>query len=326
MLGRLGSMGVAGVTGTGAENCMRPQPLKDDAVHAQQFSNRFASPGEIAARITELVTLPAVYLEVRKVVNDEDASASDLARVVSADPAIAARVLRVVNSAAYRPVNPVETISQAVSILGMRRVHDLALASSLASMFEKLPMADASMAGYWARAVTTALMARKFALAAQRGDAEAAFVQGLFAEVGHLAMFQAAPECVRAVLERATLVDRDVAHVEYDVLGFHHAEVGAELLSLWSLPDALVSTVATHALPNDCESTSFDALVCHIAWHAAAAVGSDETIEQRLTKVAPFVFTRLGVDAGAFALEAESAVEEAEELHALFFPPLAKEA
>ena len=296
-------------------------------MQAQPASQCNETPAQIAARITELVTLPAVYLEVRRVIDDPESGAVDLAKVIASDPAISARVLRVANSAAYRTMRAVGTISQAVSHLGTQRVHDLALASSMASMFDQLPMNEVNMAGFWSRAITTALVARRFAQVAALADAERPFVQGLLAEVGHLAMFQAAAESVRQVIDRVSVSDPSVAEVEVEVLGFHHAEVAGELLRMWCLPDSLIDAIEQHALPRESDNDTLpEALVCHLAWHVAACIGTEETIEERLNALPAWITERLDVEIAPLLEAAAQAVEEADELYAVFFPDLARSA
>jgi HD-like signal output (HDOD) protein len=282
------------------------------------------TPRSIAMGITELVTLPAVYLEVRRIVNDPESGIVDLAQAVASDPAIAARLLRVANSPAYRTFRSVGTISQAVNVLGMQRVHELALASALASVFEGLPIVDANMAAFWSRAVTTGAIARSLGSRCPPQDLERLFVEGLLCEVGHLAMFQCAPDCVNAVLAQGSLTAPDVAQREREVLGFHHAEVGAALLDAWELPPPIVRTVSAHCAPLDAPDPSDqEPLLCCLAWHVACSLAGDEEPWERVQEVAAELPVRLALDEGTFLECVEQGIEDAVELQELFFPGLA---
>lgn len=279
------------------------------------------TPQAIAEGIRELVTLPAVYLEVRRIVNDPDSGIVDLAEAVASDPAISARLLRVANSAAYRTFRSVGCISQAVNVLGMQRVHELALASALASVFEGLPVTDANMAGFWSRAVSTGAIARSLAARCPPQDLERLFVEGLLSEVGHLAMFQVAPQCVQAILARTPLTAPDVVAQERDVLGFHHAEVAAALLEAWQLPPAIVRTVATAASPGDAiDPADLEPVLCCIAWHAACALVEQDDAWERIDAVDPDLLPRIGLAREAFEEALEQGLEDAIELQELFFP------
>ena len=94
---------------------------------------------QILASSAQLVTLPAVYLEVKRVVDDPRSTPIDLANALSADPVMAARVLRLVNSAFWGLRGGIDSLSRAVSLLGMIHIHDLVLASSVVQTFERVP-------------------------------------------------------------------------------------------------------------------------------------------------------------------------------------------
>ena len=82
-----------------------------------------------------LVSLPDVYLRLKSVMDDPDSSMGDLADVVGTDPALTARLLRIVNSAYFGLAAEIDTVQRAVNLLGSQEVHDLVLAVSVAQSF-----------------------------------------------------------------------------------------------------------------------------------------------------------------------------------------------
>ena len=100
---------------------------------------------ELVKNCTKLFTLPEVYLEVKKVIDNPDSTMADLSRAISLDPGMTATVLKLVNSAFYAMPRKVETISRAVGILGMQPLHDLTLAVAVTKTFSGLNQQVMSM-------------------------------------------------------------------------------------------------------------------------------------------------------------------------------------
>lgn len=98
-----------------------------------------ASAEELVASTLKLVTLPAVYLRAKKVIDDPDSTLGDLAEVIGQDPAITVRLLRIANSAFFGFAARIDTVVRAVNILGMQQVHDLLLATSVSTTFSETP-------------------------------------------------------------------------------------------------------------------------------------------------------------------------------------------
>ena len=107
----------------------------------------------------ESLSLPDVYIRLREVMESDNASMADAAEVISLDPALAARVLRMANSAFYGFRAQVDTISRAAGILGMQKIHDLVLAASVSKAFETLDNDLMDLTTFWYRGVHAGFLA-----------------------------------------------------------------------------------------------------------------------------------------------------------------------
>lgn len=194
-----------------------------------------------------LPSLPAVAVRVLEITRDESASMDDLAAIVQNDPAITARILKVVNSPLFGVARKVTSIRQAMNLLGRRAVQVMALSFSLVDVMRREEDSDFDYEGYWRTSLTSAVAGRLLARAARAKHGEDAFVAGLLSNVGQLAAVRCAPEAYKPVLaERTASPDRALHDIERDFLGLTHAAMGRELLARWRLPEPLTQAVGAH--------------------------------------------------------------------------------
>jgi HD-like signal output (HDOD) protein len=209
------------------------------AVHKQPF-------GEVAViaalgRVHSLPALPAVVRTVTRRIVSESAGPAEIARLLSHDQALTARVLRLANSAFYAPREPVRSVNQAVVLLGFGTVRAIVLKASIFSAFDL-----ARARPFWLHALGTACAARAVARLANLGRGDDAFVMGLLHDIGKLALAEHLPEPyaeVRALVAREGGLIRDA---EQRVLGCDHAAIGRFLCEHWSLPADCREAIAFH--------------------------------------------------------------------------------
>lgn len=187
----------------------------------------------------ELVTLPAVYLRLREVLDDPDAGFAEIGKVIGSDPAASARLLRVVNSAYFGLGRPIASVPVAVGLLGRQQVHDLVLATSVARSFDGLSIAVMDVGRFWERSVRCGIVARELALLRGLLDAEHLFILGLLHDLGHLFMYQALPTLAEQALSQARQEDEPLRTVEQRLFGFDAATAGARMMQRWRLPESL---------------------------------------------------------------------------------------
>lgn len=220
-------------------------------------------PRQLVAATPKLASLPSHYLRLTEVANDARSSQADVARVIADDPALAARLLRLVNSALYRRAATIGTVTQALGMVGTSAVIDLALGSSVVKLFGRLPAELISMDAFWRHSVGCALTAR--ALASARGEAapERCFVAGLLHDVGRLVLFLQEPDAMREAIARSREEQLLLHQAERAVLGFDHGDVGRALAEAWSLPPALRDAIGGHHQPR--AGLPIEAAVVHVA-------------------------------------------------------------
>jgi len=222
---------------------------------------------EFTKDIDNLVSLPSVGVRVNEMVNDPACSAADIGRVLSQDPSLTARLLRIANSAAYGLSNKVDTVSRAVAVIGIKRIRDLALATSTINAFEGIPNELVTMENFWRHSLYCGLAAHLLAERRNMKNAETLFIAGLLHDIGQLVLFKKAPhESKQALMMSIEGPDELAMHkAEQQILGFDHAQVGAALLRHWNFPELLVECVEFHHVPEQAKKHPLETALVHIA-------------------------------------------------------------
>ncbi len=227
---------------------------------------------EWVKKLSDLPSLPNIHVRITQVVDNPNSSARDVARIVEDDPGLTARLLRLVNSALYALPNKTEDISRALAIIGMTQLKELALATSVSSMFKQVPSGLITMKSFWTHSVACGIAAR--IIASLRGDhnAESMFISGLLHDIGTLILCTYRSNHFVQAAKLADTKGLALAVAERAVSGFDHAAVGATLLDAWNLPLHIRKTVAYHHEPHQSTAFPMEAAIVHIADIVATAM------------------------------------------------------
>ena len=139
-----------------------------------------ASAHELVQSCSNLFTLPEIYLRVRDVVDNPESTMDDLANALKFDPAISARLLKIVNSPLYGFPKQIDNIARAVTLLGMQPVSDLVASTTIGQTFTGMTADLMDLPAFWRKSVRCALLARKIAQAIDVEESERFFIEGLY--------------------------------------------------------------------------------------------------------------------------------------------------
>lgn len=194
-----------------------------------------------------LPSLPGTAVRVIELTGREDVSMKELAETIELDQALAAKVLRTVNSSFYGLRQRCATIERALVMLGLSPVKSLALGFSIVDSLSEDQSIDHP--AYWERALQTAVLAKAFSDAAGLETGSEAFLGGLLQDVGMMAMNQALGSEYRDVVDQTEGDHRKLVRFELNALELQHPDVGAMLAASWKLPDELVMPIKFHERP-----------------------------------------------------------------------------
>lgn len=197
-------------------------------------------PDRFFANPAALPAMPELATRLLRSLSRDDLSLTELAELVGRDASLAAKLLRLANSARFSPSRPVAGLREAAQLIGLRQLRELTMTACLAGAFPTAKGFD--RVRFWRHALAIAGHAR--VLAGLAGlDAEAAYVAGLVLRVGHLLMLLAEPQLAAHAIERAEAPDTLMAH-ERALLGCAHPGVSAGLARRWHFPPQVADALA----------------------------------------------------------------------------------
>ncbi len=260
------------------------------SVHAN--SNRIR---RIAQGIHDLPTLPTVVAKIIELVDNPRTNAAALARLISSDPGLTARMLKMANSAYYGFPKRIGTINLAIVVLGFNTVRDLAVSASLVERVSLNYEGNDLLGDFWEHSVSTAVAARMLQRLSPSRSAGEAFVAGLLHDIGRLVVARYLPDefiKVQGLVEQGEL---GIWQIEHEVLGMGHAEIGGLLCRHWNLPEALCEAITWHHAPLFQEERDSLTCVLHVAEYMALRSSRNPHMEGRLRAIEGGVADVLGL-------------------------------
>jgi len=262
----------------------------------------------ILKTISDLPPMPQVAQKARQLTADENASFSDLAKIIETDQAIAARVLKLANSSYYGVMGNVTSIQHASVVLGMKTLNELltlACASSL--LGSGLKGYGLSSGDLWKHSLATAGCARSIASKRNPGLMDDAFSTGLIHDCGKLILDKYIFERKTAFEDFMKEGNRSFLDAEKNILGFDHSQIAAEVCEKWQIPKKLTNAIQYHHNPSLLRFNEL-AYIVHAADAIALMSGIGSGIDGMMYQIDPKAMEFLGLESTQISiLMAESA-------------------
>ena len=222
----------------------------------------------VISRIHNLPTPAVVLNQITKVINNPNTSAYDVAAIISEDPAISAKVLKLTNSAFYGIPRTVTNIKQAIVILGLDAVKSLVLSASVFDMFARNQIDKEYQESFWRHSLACAFAARIVARSFKTKtllEGEISFSAGLLHDIGKLVICAFMPQEHKAITEIMEKENLQTHQAEDRVFGFNHAHIGGLLAENWHLPKNLHNAIRFHHNPGDSKENKEQNYIIHFA-------------------------------------------------------------
>lgn len=280
------------------------------------------SAQELVTHVAALAALPTVYLRIREELDAPAGSTAAVARAISADPALTTSLLRLVNSAYYGYGGKIDTISRAVTILGLQQVHDLVLAVSVSTTFALFAPRHLDLPRFWRSSVMRGLASREIGRSHGMIGAERLFVIGLLSDIGHLVMHETIPDLAHEARNVAVRNHESLQGAERRVTGCDYAEVGAALMAHWKLPVCFAEIIGAQTNPRLAGDHIYEAAMVHLAARIADADHDNESSNTAAASIDPVIWSLLDMEPANFRVVRESAELDLAAYVTLFFPTL----
>lgn len=215
-----------------------------------------------------LPAMPRAVTDLLGEMNQEDPSPRRIGDLISRDPALTTRVLRLSNSAFFRVSRKIGSADEAVALLGLTHVRSLVMAAALGSGFKNVPGIDLKQ--FWRYSLRVADISRSLAGVLRQNEGNA-FTAGLIHAIGILIMHIAMPERVAPLNMQTPALDLHRAAAEKAAFGYCYAEVGAGMIEKWQFPPEMVSALGNQIEPFEGEAYDPLAGVLNLAsWRSRA--------------------------------------------------------
>ena len=260
-------------------------------------------------------SLPFIYIKINNAINDRHSSIKDISDIISGDPSLTTRLLRLVNSAFYGFPSKIDTVSRALMAVGTNQIRDLAMATSVLRLFKGIPAGLVSMDSLWRHSVACGVAAKMLATVGLRGaNVERFFTAGIIHDIGRLAMYKMMPDAAQEMIFRCRVSNEPLCLVEKEVIGFDHADLGRALAQLWNLPASLEEMIACHHFPLEARQYIVESCIIHIADYVVHSMQLGESGEQYIPPLDNKVCKLTGIPEDALSAISEPLKAEFEDV------------
>jgi HD-like signal output (HDOD) protein len=274
-------------------------------------------PKDLLKRTIKLPSLPTIFNKINEAINDPRCSATQIAGIISKDASLAARLLRIVNSAFYSFPSKIDTISRAVAIIGTKQLSTLSLGTCALVIFKDVPSDLIDMKSFWKHSIACGVIARILSSYKKGIITERFFLGGLLHDIGKLIQFTCIPDLSRNALRAAKETGTLLYEAEEAHMGFNHTRIGGMLMKAWKLPTVLETAVRDHH--NDRQGpVRLDTAVIHVADLITNALEIGSSGERLVPPLYSKAWEELKLTTGIFDATIEQAEHQIQETTQIF--------
>ncbi|MBQ8708890.1 MAG: HDOD domain-containing protein [Succinivibrionaceae bacterium] len=265
----------------------------------------------IFSKLKQLPTMPALLHELMQEFANENAKIEDIAKKISMDQSISARVLKMANSVVYSRGIEVTSIDQAVIRIGFKQVSSLVIATALNNSFKTPKSFDKNK--FWIDTFQIATIAKSIARESKKIEPETAFTCALIHNIGELLVQQCFPT-------EAELINAAVANgcsridAQRETIGYDYSQLGAELVRRWKLPEFFVHSTEQHLNPMEYDDPNPGALIIRLAIFVEFAVNAGVPADIIIKRFPSSITSKLEIDPSRLVDQINAASEGLNEL------------
>jgi len=277
----------------------------------------------VVAKVDALPTLPAAVSRLAALHGSETTSASDFEDAIKPDPALTANLLKMANSAYFGLRREVDSVGQAVTVLGTKRVWEAAVTAGFSKTIpDRIPGYEVDSAVFWKHCIAVAILSERLSSQMELRTPKLTFTAGLLHDIGKLAIGSFLTVEATLVLSRMRTDEMDFVAAEREVLGTDHAEVGATVADKWGLPEAIGVGARWHHCPDEVPNEEDQVLVdlVHVADALAHTLGYGADVGELARTLDQRAADRLELTVDCLELVACNTLEEIQQVSEVFAP------
>ena len=269
---------------------------------------------EIISKMKSFPSMSGIAAKVLKLLDDPDADASQVEKLLKQDPSLTANLLKLTNSAYLGIPSKVGSVRHAIAMLGWKRLSKLVMAACVSAITDqKIPGYDLPPGVLWQHSVAVSVTAEGLMRELKIAESDEIFTAALLHDLGKL-ILGGFVEKELDEIQKAAARGIPFQMAEQEVLGTDHAEIGALMLESWSFPPKLVSAVRWHHDPDSAPETSSMTDIVHVANVLCLMIGIGIGVEGLHYEPSVSATKRLGIKPTQLELIASQTLEWAKEL------------
>ena len=273
---------------------------------------------KIASLLKSFPSMPGAAVKLLALIDDPDMRVSQIETILRHDAGLTANLLKLANSAYFGIPSKVGSVRQAVLILGLKRLIQMVIASCVSAIIDKpVPGYDLPPGELWRHSIAVSVAAEGLVKELDIGATEEIFTAALLHDVGKLVLGSFVKDDFKQI-EAALEKDVSFETAEDMVLGTNHADIGAEILTQWSLPANIIKAVRWHHNPESAEREDTMLDIVHVANILCLMMGIGAGNDGMQYKPSEVVTERLGLESFHLEKVASQTLEWTNELSEVF--------
>jgi putative nucleotidyltransferase with HDIG domain len=265
----------------------------------------------------QLPETPEIIIEFSEVADDPRSSANDIAEVISRSPSLASQLLKVANSAFYGFVSKIDTISRALTLIGIKEIRSLVMGIVIMRLFHSISKELVDMSSFLRHSLACGILSRILAAQKRLPHPERLFTAGLLHDLGRLAWYHYFPEQAKLILLMARKTGLSLYDIEKECLGISHEQIAGYLLQKWHLPASLASIIVHHHTPSRSTAPAETAIV-HMADLAINTIGLGHSGEHIIARFESNTWDRLQIAPVVLKIAIEQTMEQVDIMETIF--------
>ncbi|MEM9398828.1 MAG: HDOD domain-containing protein [Verrucomicrobiota bacterium] len=214
---------------------------------------------------TTVPSLPEVVTVLDRELKKLDCSPQSVETIINKDSSLTARLLKIANSAFYGFATRIDTISQALTMIGLAQLRDLVISASVIQLFEGINIPNFSMQSFWKHSVATGICARRIAIRRGEKNIEPYFVSGLLHDIGRLVLFKNLSAKSDQAIKLTEAKQIGISEAEMEIFKFSHADLAGRIMKNWKLPARIYEVVQNHHAPTSHSGFYHETIYLHVA-------------------------------------------------------------
>ena len=261
------------------------------------------TPQELMNLLLNLKNLPSfsqVAMMLIQTLNEDEPDTNKINKIIMDDPSIASSVLKLANSAMYGGLRTIDTIQDALVRIGLKQTRRLAIFFAMINYLKKMPVSHFRTVEFWEHSIGVAICTEEIQKASGIFNCKESYahVIGLLHDIGRLITASYLPEVHQHFDDDSPEIDTSgkVTFWEREVIGLDHAQIGAEVLEHWRLPQPIVNCVRFHHEPGNCPKEQQEmAYLLHLSDCICRKIGIGDVGEGPVGKIEGYLWKVVGI-------------------------------